>query len=267
MKIFQTTFIIHKMDCPCEENLIRLKLSELPHIDLDFNLPHRKLMVFYEDEAQIYAIEKALSSLKLGSRKTITQKVKNPTFHHNNEQKKLLWIVLMINFLFFLIEAVGGWMAQSMGVIADSLDMLADSLVYAIALLVVGKSIISKKHAAKMAGYLQMTLAIIGFMEVLRRFIYTEQAPNYINMIIIAVLALFANIICLYLLQKSKSKEEAHMKASMIFTANDIIINLGVISAGILVSWFNSNKPDLIIGTLVFLFVYQGALRILKLSR
>ena len=65
----------------------------------------------------------------------------------------------------------------------------------------------------------------------------------------------------------SKSKDDAHMKASMIFTSNDVIINIGVIVAGILVLWLNSNKPDLIIGTLVFVLVVQGAFRILKLSK
>src|SRR5690554_8209724 len=77
-------------------------------------------------------------------------------------------------------------------------------------------------------------------------------------MIIVSILALIANGICLYILQKSKSKEEAHMKASMIFTSNDIIINLGVISAGLLVNWLDSNKPDLIVGTIVFGLVVQG---------
>jgi Co/Zn/Cd efflux system component len=79
-------------------------------------------------------------------------------------------------------------------------------------------------------------------------------------------LALIANGICLYLLQKSKS-QEAHMQASMIFTSNDVIINLGVITAGILVNWLNSNKPDLIIGAIVFVLVVQGAIKILKLGK
>ena len=57
------------------------------------------------------------------------------------------------------------------------------------------------------------------------------------------------------------------MKASMIFTSNDVIINLGVIIAGLLVNWLNSSKPDLIIGTIVFVLVIQGAFRILKLSK
>ncbi|MBQ0741373.1 cation transporter, partial [Aquimarina celericrescens] len=79
----------------------------------------------------------------------------------------------------------------------------------------------------------QITLAIIGFVEVLRRFFGDEKLPNFSTMIIVSIFALIANGICLYILQKSKSKEEAHMKASMIFTSNDVIINLGVITAGL----------------------------------
>lgn len=63
---------------------------------------------------------------------------------------------------------------------------------------------------------------------------------------------------------KSKSKE-AHMEASMIFTSNDVIINLGVIVAGVLVFVTESKLPDLIIGLIVFVIVVRGALRILKL--
>lgn len=85
-------------------------------------------------------------------------------------------------------------------------------------------------------------------------------------MIIVSIFALIANGICLYLLQKSKSNE-AHMRASMIFTSNDIIINLGVIVAGVLVHWLNTGLPDLIIGIIVFGLVIQGAFRILKLSK
>jgi Co/Zn/Cd efflux system component len=53
----------------------------------------------------------------------------------------------------------------------------------------------------------------------------------------------------------------------MIFTSKDVIINLGVIIAGLLVHWLHLSKPDLIIGTIVFILVIQGAYRILKLSK
>ena len=57
------------------------------------------------------------------------------------------------------------------------------------------------------------------------------------------------------------------MRASMIFTSNDVIINLGVIIAGFLVLLLRSGIPDLVIGTIVFVLVVIGAIRILKLSK
>lgn len=262
----KTIFEIPKMDCPSEENLIRLKLQEFSAIaHLDFDIPNRQLTVYHSED--IDPIEKSILELDLGGKRISTQKTEQTHFKEAEGQKKLLWIVLGINFAFFLIEITTGLISKSMGLVADSLDMLADSFVYGISLMAVGGTLVRKKQVAKMAGYFQMVLAIIGFAEVLRRFFGLEKLPDYTTMIVVSIFALIANTICLYLLQKSKSKDEAHIKASMIFTSNDVIINSGVIIAGLLVNWLNSNKPDLIIGTIIFLLVIQGAFRILKLSK
>ncbi len=262
----KSVFVITKMDCPSEENLIRMKLDGIPSIaNLDFDIPNRKLTVFHS--GQIEEIEKSVIELNLGGKKISTERTDQTDFKENSNQKKLLWTVLGINFAFFIIEMTTGILSKSMGLVADSLDMLADSFVYGISLFAVGGTLIRKKRIAKLAGYFQITLAIVGFIEVLRRFLGEEKLPDFSIMIIVSVFALIANGICLYLLQKSKSKEEAHMKASMIFTSNDVIINLGVITAGVLVNWLNSNTPDLLIGTIVFILVVQGARRILKLGK
>jgi Co/Zn/Cd efflux system component len=262
----KTIFEITKMDCPSEENLIRMKLDGISSIaNLDFDIPNRKLTVFHSGESD--QIEKSVIELNLGGKKISTEQTDQTEFNENANQKKLLWSVLAINFAFFIIEMTTGIISKSMGLVADSLDMLADSFVYGISLFAVGGTLIKKKRIAKLAGYFQITLAIIGFVEVLRRFFGNEKLPDFSIMIIVSIFALIANGICLYILQKSKSKEEAHMKASMIFTSNDVIINLGVIIAGILVNWLSSSKPDLIIGTIVFVLVIQGAFRILKLSK
>ena len=262
----KTIFKITQMDCPSEENLIRMKLNGISEIkNLDFDIPNRELTVFHIGNTD--KIEESVIELKLGGKKISTEQTEQTKFEENTNQKKLLWIVLIINFVFFIIEMLSGIISKSMGLVADSLDMLADSFVYGISLFAVGGTLTKKKRIAKLAGYFQITLAIIGFVEVLRRFFGGEKLPDFSTMIIVSIFALIANGICLYILQKSKSKEEAHMKASMIFTSNDVIINLGVIIAGFLVNWLNSSKPDLIIGTIVFGLVIQGAFRILKLSK
>ena len=225
------------------------------------------LVLVYQGEPE--EIEESLRSLNLGHKKLYTEITDRKSFDqdHKTNQKKVLWSVLIINLVFFILEMSYGLVSKSMGLIADSLDMLADSFVYAISLIAVGKSLIYKKAIAKIAGYFQIVLALIGLGEVIRRIIYPVEFPNYLTMIIISIFALIGNGICLYLLQKSRDKEEAHMKASLIFTSNDVVINLGVILAGILVYWLNSNMPDLIIGTIVFFIVSKGAFRILSLSK
>ena len=262
----KSIFEITKMDCPSEENLIRMKLDGISNIaNLTFDIPNRKLTVFHNGE--IDQIEKSIIELNLGGKKISTKKTYQTEFNENSNQKKLLWTILLINFAFFLIEMTTGIISKSMGLVADSLDMLADSFVYGISLFAVGGTIKRKKRIAKLAGYFQIILAVIGFSEVLRRFIVDEKLPDFSTMIIVSVFALIANGICLYILQKSNNKEEAHLKASMIFTSNDVIINFGVIIAGLLVNWLNSSTPDLIIGTIVFVLVIQGAFRILKLGK
>jgi len=254
------------MDCPSEENLIRLKLDGIRGIkNLDFDISGRKLTVFHD--GNLNQIEKSILELNLGGKKLSTEQTDKTDFIETKNQKKILWTILIINFSFFIFEMTTGVISKSMGLVADSLDMLADSFVYGISLLAVGRTLARKKRIATLAGYFQIILAFIGFSEVVRRFLLTEELPDFTTMIFVSILALIANSICLYLLQRSKSKEEAHMKASMIFTSNDIIINLGVIVAGLMVNWLNSNKPDLIIGTIVFILVIQGAMRILKLGK
>jgi Co/Zn/Cd efflux system component len=202
--------------------------------------------------------------LKLGGEKLKTEQTEQIDFEENANQKKLLWSVLAINFAFFLIEMTTGLISKSMGLVAD---ILADSFVYGISLFAVGGTLTKNKRIAKIAGYFQIILAALGFLEILRRFLGDEKLPDFSTMIVISVFALIANAFCLYLLQKSKSKENAHMQASMIFTSNDVIINLGVIIAGLFVLWLDSGIPDLVIGSIVFILVVQGAIRKLKLGK
>ena len=261
----KSTFSISRMDCPSEENLIKIKLEEIRNIkNLEFDIPNRKLVIYHDGKLE--QIKESISELKLGSKFISTSNSKKNILKDDTKQRKILWAVLLINFSFFLIEMTTGLLSKSMGLVADSLDMLADSFVYILSILAVGKILSFKKRVAKFAGYTQVILAFIGLTEILRRFLELEETPNFNTMIIVSVLALIANSICLYLLQKSKNKE-AHMQASMIFTSNDIIINIGVIIAGFLVNWLNSGIPDLAIGVIVFILVIQGAFRILKLSK
>jgi len=265
--MIKSEYHIAKMDCPSEENMIRMKLEGLEVIKkLDFDIENRNLTVFHSDDDK--EITNRLESLNFGAKLYTTEYVdsNDVQLESSEVQSKLLWLVLIINFGFFIIEMTTGLISKSMGLVADSLDMLADSFVYGLSLWAVGSTVIRKKKVAQLSGYFQLTLALLGIIEVIRRFIGFEAMPDYRIMIGVSILALIANAVCLYLLQKSKSKE-VHMKASMIFTSNDVIVNAGVILAGVLVLLTQSRYPDLVVGSIVFLIVVRGAFRILKLGK
>lgn len=265
--MIKSEYHISKMDCPSEENMIRIKLDGISEIKkLDFDIENRNLTVYHSDETQ--EIQDRLEELNFGAKLSSTKPIEDNeiVIESSNVQSKLLWSVLFINFGFFIIEMTTGLFSKSMGLVADSLDMLADSFVYGLSLWAVGSTVLRKKKVARLSGYFQLTLALLGIIEVTRRFIGSETMPDYRIMIGVSILALIANSACLFILQKSKSNE-AHMKASMIFTSNDVIINGGVILAGFLVLLTQSKYPDLIVGSIVFLIVVRGAFRILKLGK
>ncbi len=262
----KTIFRISKMDCPSEERMIRMKLESSGNVkSLDFDLPNRTLKVIHSGEHN--EILSNLESLKLDAQFMSTETVDSYSSDPAAQREsKILWQVLLINLFFFAVEMAAGFVADSMGLVADSLDMLADSIVYGLSLYVVGGHLQRKKNIARASGYFQLFLAVLGFIEVLRRFMGAESLPAFQTMIIVSVFALIGNAVCLYLLQKSKSRE-AHMQASIIFTSNDVIANLGVIAAGVLVLATHSKVPDLIAGVIIFALVARGAFRILQLSK
>lgn len=264
----KSEFLIKKMDCPSEKSMIEMKLSALIEIKaLNFNIPDRKLIVYHE--GGLDKIERNIQDLNFNSSLLKTEKteIEAPNGDISDKQQSvLLWKVLIINFSFFTIEIITGFISGSIGLVADSLDMLADAFIYGLSLFAIGETVFKKKKIAKWSGLFQIAITFFGIIETIRRFIGYEAIPDFKTMISVSVLALIANVICLLLLVRSKS-QEVHIKASMIITSNDVIINAGVILAGLFVYLTNSKYPDLIIGLIVFIIVLQSAFSILKLAK
>lgn len=177
-------------------------------------------------------------------------------------ERKTLHILLGINAFMFVTELLLGWLAQSTGLIADSLDMLADAAVYAISLYAVGKGVLHQAKSARISGYLQILLGLGVLAEVLRRLLFGSE-PESLLIVSVGALALIANIVCLFLISRHRDGG-VHMRASWIFSTNDVIANIGVIASGVLVSAVGNRFPDLVVGTIISLVVIRGGFRILK---
>lgn len=185
--------------------------------------------------------------------------------HSETLQRQTLRWLLAINALMFIAELVAGLLVASTALIADAMDMLADASVYLISLYAVGQRLRHKNRAATISGWLQIFLGLLVVLEVLRR-LMTGSAPEPLQMLVVALIALGANLFCLRLIWQHR-QGQMHMRASWIFTVNDVLANFAVIVAAILVWWLDSRLPDLIVGALIALIVIRGGLQIIRETR
>ena len=177
-------------------------------------------------------------------------------------EKSVLITLLVINGFMFCAELILGIIADSTGLIADSIDMLADAAVYGIALYAVGRAKSVKISAARWSGFFQIALACGVLADIVRRLVFGSEPHSWL-MFGVGLVALTANVTCLAILARHR-KGEVHMRASWIFSKNDVIANIGVIVAGLLVYFSGTRWPDLAIGLVIVAVVFRGGAQIIR---
>jgi Co/Zn/Cd efflux system component len=254
----RSVFDVPKMDCPSEERVIRMSLDSVSGVGaLDFDLAGRRLSIVHRGPVE--AILARLEPLGFGARLVSSAELRAgadvaPAAAPDAGERRTLRLVLAINAAMFVVELAAGWAAQSTGLVADSLDMLADAAVYALSLYAVGRAAYLKARAAHASGLLQAALALGALADVTRRLV-TGSDPEPSAMVGVSLLALAAR----------HRHGGAHKRASVLLSPNDVHANLRVLSAGALVAWTGSRLPDLVVGALVALLVLSGGVRILRL--
>ena len=258
-------FHVAGMDCSAEEQLVRMALADVDAVErVDVDLDGRQVMI--EHTTATAEVDTVLQSLGLGAEHIDDDSTEIGPAADSRRERNALVAALVINAGFFVGELTVGLISRSMGLVADALDMGSDASVYALSLAAVGTAAARKKRLARMSGYLQVGLATVGLVEVLRRFVVETELPDPTSMVVLSALALAGNIATLVILHRVRSGE-AHLQASWIFTANDIKVNGLVIAAAIGVAITDSAIPDLVAGAVIFAVVANGARRILTISR
>lgn len=271
-----TVVSVAGMDCTAEEQIVRMRLSGLSGVHrVSVDLDARTVSVTHDHGSDV--VLAALADLDLDA-SLVGEQIDDhdddmpapPGSEHvageTSTQRAALRLALLINALFFAGELAAGLVSGSMGLVADSLDMLADASVYALSLAAVGRAVQGQKRLARASGYAQLALAVVGLAEVVRRAVVGEPAPDAVTMVVVSGLALVANVVVLLVLRRARG-DGAHLKAAWIFTSNDIKVNVLVILAALLVTATGTAAPDLVVGAAVFAIVANGARRILRLSR
>ena len=177
-------------------------------------------------------------------------------------QKRMLWAVLLINAVMFVAEFSAGLVAGSTALLGDSLDMLGDTMVYTLSLVVLARATRWKAISAGVKGAIMLGFGVIVLAEALYK-IVAGAAPVSSLMMIVGAVALAANITCLILLTRHR-EDDVNMRSAWICSRNDLFANSGVIAAGALVWASDSVWPDVLVGTAIAALFVASACGVLR---
>ncbi len=181
-----------------------------------------------------------------------------------SRQSSTLKIVLGINAVMLMVELTAGLLGNSISLVADSLDMLGDAMVYGFSLYVVARSSTMKARAALLKGIIMAAFGFFVLGQAIYRIVF-PQLPVFEMIGAIGLLALAANSTCFFLLWRHRA-DDINMSSVWLCSRNDIIANISVLFAAVGVWLTHSGWPDILIGLALAGLFLRSALHVLRES-
>ena len=178
------------------------------------------------------------------------------------EQRRVLLCVMLINFITFFGMITASWLSHSSALLSGTLDNLGDALTYALSLMVISATSLAKARVALFKGVLIGLAALMVAVQIIWRF-QNPEVPVVQTMTIAAILNLFANSFCLWMLSRHRH-DDVNMNSVYECSRNDVFEGLAVILTAALVWKFDSYWPDLIVAIMLLLMFSRSALRVVS---
>lgn len=187
------------------------------------------------------------------------------TADFTDRQRRVLRIVLWINVAMFLGEATAGFLARSTALLADSVDMLGDSIVYAFSLYVVGRGPVWQARGAMLKGTIMAAFGVGVLAEVGVKLV-AGVVPVAETMGTVSMIALAANLVCLALLWPRRA-DDVNMRSAWTCSLNDVAGNVGVMLAAGGVALTGRAWPDIVVGVVIAALFGTSAVRVIRNAR
>ena len=178
------------------------------------------------------------------------------------QQRSVLRIALWINVAMFLVECVAGVVANSTALLADSVDMLGDAIVYGFSLYVVARGTIWRARAALLKGLIMTAFGVGVLVQVVVKLL-AGLTPSAEIMGGIGLVALIANAVCLALLWPRRT-DDINMRSAWVCSLNDVGANVAVLVAGAAVALSGSGWPDILVGLLIACMFGASAVNVIR---
>jgi Co/Zn/Cd efflux system component len=180
-------------------------------------------------------------------------------------QRRVLKTVLWINLGMFLAESTGGLLAHSTALLADSVDMLGDAIVYGFSLYVIARGAVWQARAALVKGIIMAAFGLGVLLEVALK-VSRGVVPTAEVMGGVGLVALAANLLCLTLLGRRRG-DDINMRSAWLCSRNDVMANGSVLLAAGGVALTASAWPDILVGLAIAAMFGHSALGVIRQAR
>jgi Co/Zn/Cd efflux system component len=177
------------------------------------------------------------------------------------DRRRVLVVVMALNAVLFVTELGFGVVARSSAMMADSVDMLGDAIVYVLSLYALSRGDRWQAGAALAKAGLILVLGA-GILAATAFKIVQGVTPSSPIMLTVTAVALAGNLVCFALLWRFRGLD-VNMGSTFECSRNDIIANLGVLAAGALVGFLGTGWPDIVVGLVIAVLFLRSALRVL----
>lgn len=185
--------------------------------------------------------------------------------HVTPAYKRALWIVVLLNAGYGIVEIIGGFLAGSQSVKADALDFIGDGVISFLGLMAVGWGLAARAKAALLQGIFLGVLAA-GVLGGTAYRVVVQHQPEAELMGILALVGLVVNVMAAMVLLPHR-QGDANVRAVWLFSRNDAIGNVAIIVAAVLVAWTQTPWPDLVVAVVIAALFLQSSFTIVGDAR
>lgn len=182
----------------------------------------------------------------------------------NDDYKRRLLIVTVVNIGMFIVEMTAGQLAGSKALQADALDFAADGATYALSFWAIGRPLAVRAGAAFLKGLSLLAIGLWVAVTTLYQ-LFVFGIPRAEVMSVIGILALAANLFSVWLLVKYKDGD-ANVRSVWLCSRNDAIGNVAVVIAAVFVFILGNGAPDLIVAGIMSALFLSSASQVLVQS-
>jgi Co/Zn/Cd efflux system component/copper chaperone CopZ len=257
-------FLVTGMDCPSCASKIEKVARSLDGVEDVKVSVSSQILTLTSNDADLPALEAAIN--KLGYQLNIlgSDTGDNPisSIHTTSAYKRALWIVVLLNLGYGIIEMVGGFLSDSQALKADALDFLGDGLITLVGLVAISWTLLWRARTAFVQGIFLGLLGLGVLLATIYR-VFVLQQPEAELMGMYGGIALCVNVAAALVLIPHRAGD-SNVRAVWLFSRNDAIGNAAVVFAAGLVGYTNTPWPDLVVAIIIAGLFLHSSLIILK---